>query len=92
MNVQGGLGAIQSYTTTVFTNSSIDNWNSVDFFVFSSSIYIDCNEQLKFCRRRMNNVRIYVFVSCDPLISNRKQGTREAGINCMHAATCKPPE
>jgi hypothetical protein len=32
-------------------------------FVFSSSIYIDCNEQLEFCQRRMNNVHIYILVA-----------------------------
>ena len=61
-------------------------------FVFSISIYIYCNEQLKICQRRMNNVQIYILVSCDPLISNSKHGTRDAEINYIHAATCKPVE
>ena len=61
-------------------------------FVFLSSIYIYCNEQLKFCQTRMNNVHIYILVSYDPLISNNKHGTRDAEINYIHAATYKPVE
>ena len=63
-----------------------------EIFVFSSSIYIYCNEQLKSCQRRMNNVQIYILVSCNPLISNSKHGTKDARINYIHAATCKPVE
>ena len=40
----------------------------------------------------MNNIQIYILVSCDPLISNSKHDTRDAGINYIHAATCKPVE
>ena len=61
-------------------------------FVFSSSIYIYCNEQLKSCQRRMNNVQIYILVSYNLLISNNKHGIRDAEINYIHAATCKPVE
>ena len=54
--------------------------------------YSISNEPLEFCQRRMNNVQIYILVSCNPLISNSKHGTRDAGINYIHAATCKPVE
>jgi len=40
-----GVGgcAIQRYTATVITNSSIDNWNSVKNLCFSH-FYLDCKK------------------------------------------------
>jgi hypothetical protein len=60
-------------------------------FIFSSSIY-RLQWTIGILSKKNEQCADLHTCSCDPLISSSKHDTRDAEINCMHAATCKPLE